>query len=636
MHLWGKRSTRNNEKKQSKIIVITSLIGLSMNFLTQSLFPLIGIPTIHDLGHLYTLIMLGGVYYAIKNYQFMQIPSSMITKELFQEIMDITFLIDSNGLISRSNKTAKALLGFQDDELNGLPITSVITEELFCNSFYHSQNNMKSTKLFHINVNTTNGSTIPFDITIQPLRDTKRNLLLGTLIIGQDIRLIESLKNEVMNHFNTSQKLQKSEELFRTMIEMMPFSVTLTSIADDTIIYVNSKAQELFQITLSEVVGSSILPFYENKSDRSDIIRELKEGKPVREREVNFRRSDGSIITGSLTLTNIYYNEQHVLLSCMSDITEQRKLQQNIAQSEELLHKLMNSIPDMVTVTDLEGNITFYNQSISMLGYTSVDEVLPMNFLSVFHEDDVYIAKTNFSKMFTSELGPVEYTLTKKDGTFIEVEVNGSILRDKKDVPYGIIFVSRDSTERKKAQEEFRKSKEEIEKINKELLKTNTLLQERSIRDSLTNLYNHQHINELLDLEIAAAIKQNTDLCLMMLDIDFFKHVNDNYGHQTGDKVLVTLTDLIKTNVRGIDLVGRYGGEEFIIILPNLSIKEAHQIAEKIRLCIQRYDFKLDHHTVTISIGLTKYKSENAKSFINRADTLLYRAKRNGRNRVEM
>ena len=238
-------------------------------------------------------------------------------------------------------------------------------------------------------------------------------------------------------------------------------------------------------------------------------------------------------------------------------------------------------------------------------------------------------------KMLTEELGPVEYSLIKKDGTLIDVEINGTILRDESNKPITMVFVTRDITERKKTQENLRKSKEEIEKINNELLKMNTILHGKSIRDGLTNLYNHQYIIESLELELNKANNLNSNLCLFMLDIDFFKGVNDNFGHQIGDKVLVTLSNLIELNVREIDLVGRYGGEEFLVILPEITLDDAYQIANKIRLSIQNFNFELINLNVTISIGLTQYNSESAQVLINRADTLLYQAKNNGRNRIE-
>jgi len=332
------------------------------------------------------------------------------------------------------------------------------------------------------------------------------------------------------------------------------------------------------------------------------------------------------------------YNEREVLLSCLADITEQKIMQQNIIKSEEMLRKLMDSIPDLVLVCDIEGNLTYVNKSIrTILGYDPKEEDrMPSNVLSFLDKEEIETARNNMQRLLKEEIGPIEYRCIKRDGSYINVEVNSTVLREASSEPFGYVFVTRDITERKKVQEELRRSKEEIEQANNELIKSNYLLQEQSIRDSLTNLYNHRFIMELLGQEIRKTLQNKAVLCLMMLDIDYFKRVNDNYGHQTGDRVLSAVSKLIQLNIRDNDYAGRYGGEEFMILLPEIRILEAYDIAEKIRKSIQNYSFTKKNLNVTISIGLTEYHSEDVKAFVNRADTLLYRAKENGRNRTEI
>lgn len=636
IYIWGKKSKNSNKKKQSKIIVIASLTPFLLNLITQSILPLFGIPIIPNMGQLYSLIMLYGVYYTIVNYQFMHIPNALITNELFNEIMDLTFLIDLDGNILRINKQVTDLLLYDEKELIYTPITNIIKGNHF-DKFFSSYDIINETiKLNDINISSKIGTLIPFNLSIIPLRDLKKQRQLGILVVGQDIRFIKTLKNEIKNHNITSEKLKTSEELFRTMVEIMPFALTLTSVDDNSILYINTKTEELFKTKKTETIGKPVTDYFSNPENRNLIIQDIKQGKSILDREIEYKRQDNSIFSGLLTMVETVYNGQEVLLSCVTDITEQKILQQSISKSEKMLRNLMDAIPDLVSVSDLHGNITFLNKSIfNILGYTLEDKSLPNNILSLLSEKDIIKATSNMEKMLAEELGPIEYSEIKKDGTLIDVEVNGTILRNEYNEPFSMVFVTRDITERKKIQEKLKKSKEEIEKINNELLEINTILHGKSIRDGLTNLYNHQYINELLELEIAKANNFNTSICILMLDIDFFKRVNDNFGHQIGDKVLVTLSNLIELNVREFDLVGRYGGEEFIAILPDITLDTAYKIADKIRLSIQNFDFELLDLNVTISIGLTEYNSESAKSLINRADTLLYQSKNNGRNRIE-
>jgi diguanylate cyclase (GGDEF)-like protein/PAS domain S-box-containing protein len=332
-----------------------------------------------------------------------------------------------------------------------------------------------------------------------------------------------------------------------------------------------------------------------------------------------------------------YYNGEEVILSCIADITEQKILYRNIAKSEEMMRKLLDSIPDLVLVSDTEGNINFTSKSIhSILGYNTVKDNVPDNVLKLIVDEQVENALFNMKRIMQEEIGPVEYRYKKKDGTLIDMDVNSTVLTDETKVPFGLVFVARDITERKKAEDILTKSKEEIEKINKKLISSYKLLKEKSVHDGLTGLYNHQYIIELLEVEIKKVNKTRDDLCLMMLDIDHFKNVNDTYGHQAGDMVLNKVATIITESIRETDYAGRYGGEEFMVILPSLNIKKAILVAERIRLKIQNYTYSIEGLKVTISIGLTSFGKEDAISFISTADKLLYLAKENGRNRLEI
>lgn len=147
--------------------------------------------------------------------------------------------------------------------------------------------------------------------------------------------------------------------------------------------------------------------------------------------------------------------------------------------------------------------------------------------------------------------------------------------------------------------------------------------------DALTKIYNRGTIEKLLHKKI-----KETDGSIIFFDIDHFKQVNDKHGHEKGDLVLASLARIIKENIRKSDLFGRWGGEEFVIILPNASFNAAHKIAEKLRKIIENSDF--DGLKITISAGVTEFKKgENENDVINRVDEALYEAKNSGRNQVK-
>ena len=158
--------------------------------------------------------------------------------------------------------------------------------------------------------------------------------------------------------------------------------------------------------------------------------------------------------------------------------------------------------------------------------------------------------------------------------------------------------------------------------------------------DSLTGLYNRRAILGKLRELINLANRYKEDFSLSMLDIDHFKKVNDRYGHLTGDAVLEEIATLIRRNIRDTDIVGRYGGEEFIIILPKTNLSSAWVVAERLRSIIEKAEMKDSAgnvFTITVSQGLAGWeRGEDTYSLISRADEALYKAKEKGRNCVQI
>lgn len=167
------------------------------------------------------------------------------------------------------------------------------------------------------------------------------------------------------------------------------------------------------------------------------------------------------------------------------------------------------------------------------------------------------------------------------------------------------------------------------------LSQTILALEKASITDGLTGLYNHNRIFEVLDAEIIRAKRYGHMLSIMMLDIDFFKKVNDNFGHQTGDVVLKEVAREITKTIRNIDVAGRYGGEEFLVVLPETNKESAIIGAERLRTNIENLSFE-NGMKISISGGIVEYTNETTMEIIEKADKKLYKAKSNGRNRIEV
>jgi diguanylate cyclase (GGDEF)-like protein len=160
-------------------------------------------------------------------------------------------------------------------------------------------------------------------------------------------------------------------------------------------------------------------------------------------------------------------------------------------------------------------------------------------------------------------------------------------------------------------------------------------LEKLSITDPLTSIYNRRKFNELLTMEIERSKRYQNSLSIIMCDIDHFKKINDTFGHDVGDKAIKKFSKQIRENIREIDMLARWGGEEFMILMPNVSVENAHSVAEKLRMIIEKTEVETAG-SFTASFGVTDLMlDDTSETFIKRADQALYKAKHSGRNRVE-
>lgn len=295
----------------------------------------------------------------------------------------------------------------------------------------------------------------------------------------------------------------------------------------------------------------------------------------------------------------------------------QHNLEEKIIQRTKELHLAKKSIENYVEIvdrfvitssTDLSGTIIYASKAFEEIsGYTS-EELIGNNHRILRDPQMPNELFENLWQTITSGNDwHGEIRNIAKNGTYYWVDVHISPNYDEKGKISGYTAIRQNITDKK-------------------------TIEEISLTDQLTGLYNRRHLDAVLDKNSQLAERYGTPFSIAIIDIDYFKHVNDTYGHQIGDYVLQTFSGILKRECRSVDVLGRWGGEEFLIILPNTKESEAESAAEKIRKAIEL--FPMEHvGNKTASIGVSGYH-ENVRETIKRADDALYLAKTQGRNRV--
>lgn len=298
---------------------------------------------------------------------------------------------------------------------------------------------------------------------------------------------------------------------------------------------------------------------------------------------------------------------------------------QKLTTSELRYRRLFEAAQDGILILDAKtGMIEDVNPYlIKMLGY-SREEFVKKKLWEMGAFKDVEASKEAFEALQKNEYIRYEdLPLRAKDGKLVEVEfVSNVYLVDKEKV---IQCNIRDITERKQAQAD--------------LLKSQALLREQSTRDYLTGLFNRRYMEETLERELLRAARKKLSLGLIMLDVDDFKLFNDVHGHAAGDIILRGVGSLLLSHVRGEDVPCRYGGDEFIIILPDASRVATYERAESLCEYVRQFHFKFEDQPlgiVTLSLGVAIFPDHGSASDIimRAADEALYRAKHAGRGQV--
>jgi len=337
-------------------------------------------------------------------------------------------------------------------------------------------------------------------------------------------------------------------------------------------------------------------------------------------------------------------------LISMRDITARICAEAALRKSEERYALAMRGSKDGLWDWNLTTDEVFFSsQWKAMVGCENHEiGTSPNEWFKRVHKDDIERLRNEIHAHLSGATPHFEneHRLMHRDGTYRWMLSRGTAVRDSKGRAIRIAGSQSDITERKEAEKNLKQALSDLkyalasEKVLlDELDKKNRELVELSITDGLTGLFNHRFIQERFDFEFKRAKRYDVLLSCMLMDIDHFKMINDTHGHQFGDVVLREIAGILKSNSRDVDICGRYGGEEFMII-SNQDEAGALQYASKLHRKIENHRFDKDGTAirVTVSIGVAAYTNDvlSKHELIERADTALYQAKEDGRNLIRV
>ncbi|HKJ70329.1 MAG TPA: PAS domain S-box protein [Gammaproteobacteria bacterium] len=414
-------------------------------------------------------------------------------------------------------------------------------------------------------------------------------------------------------------RLQAGERQLQTLVASMPAAL-VTADEKGRIESFNPAAERIFGYRAEEVVGENvrILMPEPHRSRHDDYMQRYLDTGEARLMglpgyEVSGRHRDGHAIPLKMSLSEVRVGGRRQFISILRDVSAQKEIEGRLEDESRFANAVINSLPGAFYLLDRVGRCLRWNRNLEEITGYSGEEIAAMRPTDYFRPEDQQRAADTVARVFEEGSDRIEADLVTKSGATIPFLWTGARV-DLEGEPC-LAGMGMDISDRKALEDE---------------------LTRRATTDALTGVPNRPHFEQHLDREMAKAARYGRGLSLIMFDLDHFKGVNDHNGHEVGDEVLRQAVTVAWPLLRGSDLLARWGGEEFMVLASETGGEGALGLAERLRAAVEAHPFPGDGEDLTASFGVAEFQADDTPGqLVRRVDAALYRAKRQGRNRVE-
>ena len=412
------------------------------------------------------------------------------------------------------------------------------------------------------------------------------------------------------------------------LLHELPDAVFLIDPKSSNILYANKMAYESVNLTEEEVINHSVMSLQEaviNQPQWCEIAEVITKAKEPYVFLGRHQRKDGSCFPVEVRTSNLYYEGRHFFLSVARDVTFRQVIDKEMEEHKHSLWYALNEASDGLWEWNIGQDSLYVSPKLKqMRGYGPEEDASKVDFwIDGIHPDDKnrVLAVMQEHLQGRTDKFEAKYRLRNRAGHFIWVNDKGKVSkRDAEGNPAIVAGMVQNVTDQVALQER---------------------LENQAARDELTGAFNRRICHEILEHQITTSRSNGESFAVILIDIDYFKSINDQHGHRVGDDVLKAFVNRVEEHLREGDILFRWGGEEFLLLLPRLEESKQYRVADKVRKTIEDNRIVLVDKTeisLTVSMGVSTYPCHGStrSELIEKADIAMYRAKANGRNRVEL